>query len=524
MVNEPEFSVNSSKLGLMRIWEKIEKLSDTFAPALLGLLLTYAFVRGVAAGTGKAYWYDEMLTHLVIAQGSMSKIMSALRALVDGQPPLFYVIETVSTRLVANRDIALRLPAAFGVVCAMFCVYIFLQRQAGRLIALLSAAFLMTTVAFTAYAAEARPYGLLVACIAFALVCYQRSASPKWVVLLAASLMLAESLHYMAVLSMLPFVLAELFESVQLKRIRWGIWAAFASGAVPLLLFWHLLAMIKAYYGAHAVTLGFSIAFAVHSYGDLLVADGPIGFGIAMTAAIGIAITWRSPTRIGAEPARAAGGNERVLAAGLLALPLIAYVLVLATHGKMAVRYFLPCVLGISLSFGIALARMPKEATLVFAAYLFSTAGLTELHFWRFIGAERRDLAAKPAATLKLVDSVGYPQLPIVIPNGDVLWLAHYAFPQPPKRLVYLTQDEDGPGDTRDKGLAIAQRYVPITVLRAADFIASNPKFIIYVEGGNSQDTWITQRLLRDRWSVELLATDGFRAIYLLQSPKNDAE
>src|SRR5215471_11060086 len=131
----------------MWTWERVERLVNRLAPALLGLLVVYTFMRSVVASTGKAYWLDELMTQVVTSQGSVNKIMVALRAPVDGQPPLFYVIESLASRLVANQDIALRLPAALGLACSMLCVYIFLQRRTGRATALFGATLLLTTAA-----------------------------------------------------------------------------------------------------------------------------------------------------------------------------------------------------------------------------------------------------------------------------------------------------------------------------------------------------------------------------------------
>ena len=503
----------------MPTWAKFEKLLDKFAPALLGFLMVYAFARSVAAGTAKGYWLDELLTQLVTSQGSISKIMSALRAPIDGQPPLFYIIEDLASRLIANQDIALRLPAALGLVCTLLCVYIFLERQSGRLIALLSTAFLMTTAAWL-YAEEARPYSMVVGCISLALVCYQRAPSPKWMVLLGASLALAQSLHYLAVLSFVPFGLAELAESLRIKRVRWGVWAALAVGVLPLLLFWNLLALNKAYYGTYHAALGYNFARAVHAYGDLLATDGPAGMGIAVTAAIGIAIARRNPLGEPDHSEPSGRENERILIAGLLGLPFIAYVFVLATHAPMASRYFLPGVLGFPLSAGFTLARIPKQAVLFFAAYLLTTVGVTEMHFWRYIAAGRTDLANQGATTAKFLASAGYPQLPVVIPSGDILWVVRYAFPNSPERFVYLTKDQDGPNDTTDKSLTNAQRYVPIQVRRASDFIAANSKFMIFVGAGNTPAQWLTLQVLQQGYSIQLLAADGTRAAYLVQKPQ----
>ena len=505
----------------MWIWERCERFVDKFAFPLLSLLSIYVFARSVAAGTGKIYWYDELLTELVVAQGSLSKMMAALRAPLDGQPPLFYLIERLASKLAGNEEIALRSPSAMAMAFTTVCVYVFLRRTGDRLVALLGAMFLMTTVVFSAYAAEARPYGLLVGCIAFALVCYQRVPSLKWNLLLGASLALAQSFYYMAVLSFVPFAFAELYENLQVKRMRWGVWAAFAAGALPLAFSWKLLALNKAYYGANHVALGFNFAKAVHSYGDLLDADGAIGIGMATLAAAGLAMVWTSLARESDDEAAQRQKNELVLIAGFLGLPIIAYVFAQAAHAPMAPRYFLPSVLGVLLSFAVAAARMPQRAKLFFAVYVLATVGFTELHFWRSIAGEKRELSQRGPATAKILESAGYSQLPVVVPNGDVLWVVRYAFPDSPQRFVHLTKDQDGPGDTRDKGLALAQKYVPIQVSKAGRFISENPQFIIYTEGDSYPNQWVNLRMLQERWSVELLAADGLRAVYLARKTQS---
>ncbi len=60
---------------------------------LMGLLLLYAIVRSLVAAAGKAFWYDELLTLTVSSLGSWKAILDALHRPLDGQPPLFYVIE-----------------------------------------------------------------------------------------------------------------------------------------------------------------------------------------------------------------------------------------------------------------------------------------------------------------------------------------------------------------------------------------------------------------------------------------------
>src|SRR5262249_16161685 len=277
----------------------------------------------------------------------------------------------------------------------------------------------------------------------------------------------------------------------------------------------------RAYYGAHHVALGFKFSTVPQVYGDLLSAVSPLATGIAMTAAIMMAVVWRKAP-VAAAAAKGAEENparERVLIAGLLGLPFIAFFFALVTHAPMASRYILPGVLGVSLGFGYALARMPKQASLIFAVAICSVVGVAELHFWRFVGSERRDLARNSATTVKILEDAGHPALPIVVPNGYILWVAHYAFPLAPQRLVYLTKDPGGAVDTPDKSLAVAQRYVPVQVHVVSEFISENSRFLIFIEGDYSPDQWVTLRVLREGWQVSLVAADGFRAVYLAQKP-----
>jgi 4-amino-4-deoxy-L-arabinose transferase-like glycosyltransferase len=70
------------------------------------------------------------------------------------------------------------------------------KKRSGELIALLCALLLLLTEVFQLYAVAARPYSMVVACVAFAAVCHQGAPSRVWMVLLALSLALAQSIHY----------------------------------------------------------------------------------------------------------------------------------------------------------------------------------------------------------------------------------------------------------------------------------------------------------------------------------------
>ena len=235
--------------GAIAASEIISNKNLTYA-ALVGLML-YALVRSLFAAAGKSFWYDEVLTLAVASQGTWKGIVTALHAPIDGQPPLFYIVERLASGLSRNQQIAYRLPSIVAFLSTIACVFIYVRERGKEMVAVLCAALLLMTSVFQTYSVEARPYSMVVACFAFALVCYQRLPSTVWTWLLAATLALAQSFHYYAVLAMVPFGLAEAVVSLKSRKVRAGVWGALFFGVLPLVLEWKILAIDRDFYGPH---------------------------------------------------------------------------------------------------------------------------------------------------------------------------------------------------------------------------------------------------------------------------------
>ena len=206
----------------------------------LGILAAYVIVRGIVGAAAKPLWYDELLMLTITGQPSLHELWAAVGRGFDSGPPLFYLIERATLSVTSKKEIALRLPAIFAFVGTLAFVFVYAKKRSGEVIAMLSVPVLLTTLLFQVYSIEARSYSMVMACVAFGLVCYQRLPSWRWAALLGASLFVAESLHYYAVLAMVPFWVAEAAVLVKIKRIRWPVWAALVCGLVPLAVFWRL--------------------------------------------------------------------------------------------------------------------------------------------------------------------------------------------------------------------------------------------------------------------------------------------
>ena len=258
---------------------------------MLAAIIIYTAVRNLVAATAKPFWYDEMLTWIVAHQPNVSGIWNALKQAADTQGPAFYVIEKAMIAMIPKEEIALRLPSILGYCCITLCIFVFVRRRAGSACALICALVPLPTVLFHVYAVEARAYSLFVACDAVALVCYQRASSWRWTVPMGCFLALAESLHYYAVLVLVPIGLAEAARFLRAREFRIGVWLALLCGAVPLVALlafavavarglWGVswarpaFASIAAMYGAYFETTGRwgVAAFAALAFGVVRVA------------------------------------------------------------------------------------------------------------------------------------------------------------------------------------------------------------------------------------------------------------
>jgi 4-amino-4-deoxy-L-arabinose transferase-like glycosyltransferase len=490
----------------------------------LVILIAYAVLRSLVGAAARPFWYDEACSVIVTRQSSLSGIWKALTHAADAQAPGFYLIERISTTFIRNQEIAFRLPSILGFCCITICLFIFTRRHAGGAFALVCAAIPFTTSLFNWYAIEARPYSLLVACIAIALVAYQRAPSATWMFVMCLALAASIALNYYAVFAMVPFGLAEIDVLVVRRRIRWGVWIALACGVVPLAIFWPLLAELKQYYGAHFWS-GASLSGLIHIYGAFFMSSPPFGAAIAAAALLGmiglIVLLAQNPE--GAAVRTTTPANEYVLVLALVGLPAIGFLVAKLTHSGMTERYVLAAVLGISLAAGCIFPLLDRRSLNLAVGFLVALLAVQEASFWV---AHKHQLTTfeSPAESLaSLVTSVGYQELPVVISDGlEYLPIALYAAPPWSERFVFLADPPTAlifaGNESLDKELIVLRSFAPLRVYDYPAFASQQRAFLLYSSngsGGDPQDWW-AERLFRDGYVLRVLAVDHRRSIYLV--------
>lgn len=499
------------------------RAGDWAATFLLILLVAYATGRSVVAAAAKPFWFDEICTWAVAHQASVAAVWTDTGRALEPNPPPFYVVEHFFGAILRNEQIAYRMPSILGFACILVCLFLFVRRRAGALLGVACAAVLLLTIAFDRYSIDARPYALETACIAFAMVCYQRAPARRWTIPMGASLALAASLHYYAVFALVAFVVAETALALKARLLRPGVWIALVCGLAPLAIFWPMLSRVRDYFGPH-FWANAALRSATDTYGWLFEASLPARAAIAfvlLLAVVAVALLLLARPSLRTRLRGDSRFPEYALSAALLALPLVILAAARITGGGMTARYALPALLGVPPAIAYLAAPLKRAGAVVAAVLVFLAVGSHERQFWASHGGDFGEFVSPAKPLEEMLRQAGHLDLPVVISNGlDYLSIVHYA-PEQAARLVALVDPvasiaELG-NDSLDKGLLAVRCCMAIQVYDYPAFAKQHPVFLLYSDGDIDFDRW-PERLMRKRLGLNLLAVDGPRNLYLVDT------
>jgi uncharacterized membrane protein len=351
VIAKPKISTLTGRLGYART--RLIK-SPLFASALLVTILTWEFVVLFLMASRKLFWFDEIYTFHLSNLHPFSFLWRALKAGADSSPPGYYLLLQFAKILPGDPLVTLRLPSILGYLLSLLGVYWFARRKLPA-IAGVAVVLLITLSPFRAYALEARCYALLVGFLAISAVLCQRIGEKRFITpLFAVFLGLAVSCHYLAVVAVSCFGVAELTWTLLARRIRWGVWAACLLATSPFFLGLPLLFRFRDIYGKHfwaqpswnMVTSTYSFYLGLNSTLALVLIAF---FGIA--AGDSLLRRCRTPGKEAVDE-RNFSPPEIILVGGFLYFPALLVVLTMLLHGGYTDRYGWPAILGLVL--GIA--------------------------------------------------------------------------------------------------------------------------------------------------------------------------
>jgi uncharacterized membrane protein len=474
----------------------------------LVIAMVYAVASGLYRAAHTPLWFDEIATVAVASQGSAAAIWHALASAADSNPPTFYLLELAVQRLIADPAIAYRLAPLAAFVATCVGLFQFVRTRSGDAAALAAALLLFITPLFTLYAVEARPYTLVVACVAWALVMWQRAERPRAAVALGLCLTAASLFHYYAIAALAPFALAEAARWLRRRQFRARVWTALAAACVPVALFSPLLASFKNEYqstfwarpklaGAYAELSGVSDRWAPP---------------IMLLATLALVLCFRrrseprSTTTLPAIPV-----EEALLLVGLIALPALLYFPAALLDIPLAPRYVLFMLLGVCAATAVAVSRSPRGLPWLLAGTVLIVAA-GEVAYWR-VGRFPENSSRQHfdgQSLRRLVSQAQAEDLPVVASNGlKYLAVAYYA--ESAATMPFYVTDpaaalEQMGTDAADRALLKLAPFLPMRLEERSSFLARHPVFLIYSEG--EVWDWLPDRLVRDGHSVRVLGVE----------------
>jgi hypothetical protein len=392
----------------------------------------------------------------------------------------------------------------------LLCLYIAVKTRKGAVIGFICAVLPLVTILFDTLSVEARPYSLLVACIAFALVCYQRVPERRWVILLGLSLVLAGSFHYFAVFALLPFVAAEIAQFARARQFRGRVWLALSSGFMPLVLFWPIISRTQKIFGAHFWAKP-TLSAATGSYSwYFLLPETSWGMYLVALATLGVLFAMLATLRGTSQHAETSGVpiHELVLVLALLPLPLVGFAVAALAHGGMNAKYLVASLLGFPLAFGFSLPRLRRWNFILpaFAAVLLlCTLIPQERQFW---ATYNRQFISPAQSVEDFVQAGGHEDLPVVISDShDFMQLQYYANESWRRRFVIVLDPDQAVkyigSDTSDRQLAILREYTNLPAYDFQEFLAQHPAFLVYSSNGGLDRDWWPGRLKKDGFKLQ---------------------
>ena len=165
---------------IRRIFNTIEAAAGAFEEALerhvlagWGLFSFFYLGWALFVSSRKQLWFDELVTYSVDHLPTWADAWHALAIGVDANPPLFHFVNRLLLATFGDTNAVQRASSVFGFWAMLLCVFLIVHRKHSAAAAWVATLIpLCSGVAY--YATEARPYGMVLGFVSFAIICWLR--------------------------------------------------------------------------------------------------------------------------------------------------------------------------------------------------------------------------------------------------------------------------------------------------------------------------------------------------------------
>ena len=488
----------SSSLGDLAAW--IERRQRVCLLLIAMLYVPMALVEAHA----HPLRHDELFTWGISSAPTLSMMLARIHA-VDLNPPLSYLLERFSLMLPGPRWLLARLPSMFAGLVVSEMIFLAFARRLSNLFGIFALSIFWVS-AYVEYAWQNRPYMLWLAGLSVLLFAWQeRAALPRgrrMLVLMFAAATLTASSHFLAVLSLFPFLAAPFF----LGRRRVTDWAGLAAVGVPTIVALALdLNASSQASSIRRVLYPTEFLPRIDTVGWMYV-EMFLYFGLAVFACVMVRafLPVRQGPQVGYARATFPESREIALFAGLAVQGLLVAMVFTIRQIAFFPRYGIASVLGVTglltWFFYRRVARAAEIATLLSFALILATVARTAVDLFVF------DANGNPGSDITaprppLASSTG--NLPIVAGSGLTFVEMNDREPAATRaRTYYLTDHAAATGFAHatlfenesnvQEALGQHGNVVPYTV-----FLAQHPHFFVLGTYTYPED-WLLRKLDAD--------------------------
>ena len=497
--------------------------NGTIDAVLLAMLTAGYWFAAIRSAATRPLWMDEVLSKWTARLPDISAIWDALNRGSDFSPPPHYLLLHQIIALGGDNVLALRLPSIAAIYIAAFAAFVLMRRYYGVPASLLAMALCLAG-GLLPFAVQARPYALVAACFASALVVWDstKNEQPSWrrTAALFALLVMTVSLHFYAVLLATSVGLMELIWTVKHRRIRWIYMFAIGLACISILLWLPLMQHISAlnsgdtdaagYYARpRAASLPIVYALLMVGYDASIIATPLTVMITAIVGWIGVKIWFNGRSEI----PRTNACNLDIIIGVTCAIPLFVFAFsALVTH-TFNLRYVVAAAIGLSL-LTARLIAVTRNSTAYSYFVIAASIGL-------FLHASIAELPLTPRERALAMVEQAPRNLPIVTGNAlRFIELRESASASVTARLTYLKSPAGtvSPDPTNENQLMRWLAINPdLAIADIAPFANNNPRFVLFYDEGATDLLPAQLQARGDR--INILKQDGDAYLAEIDSP-----
>ena len=316
---------------------------------IAGLLAAFYLGTSIYIASQRLFWFDELFTVHIARLPSWLTIWTALGHGVDSFPPFYYMLVRAFGAMFGDSEVVARLPCTLAMTVGLLLTFDCARRLTDGLHGLIALAVLPCSFLLY-YGYEARSYGIyfMFAALALWIWCCTSVDKKSSAVLFGAALLLGVTMHYYAVMCLVPFVLWELISWEPGRRPSPKLIAGVVGVVLPAALLSPLILSFSS---------KFSSGFWNRPSFSELRAIFPQLFPDALLL-LALIVIWIVLVRNGdkgevVEPAR----SEESIGWLFLCIPLVGFVLAEVKTNAYFSRYFMCVLPGVAVAFACLLWR-----------------------------------------------------------------------------------------------------------------------------------------------------------------------